>query len=138
MNLTAPLQVERLYDAPINKVWDFITKQEYLTKWLMPGNFTAVEGFDYHFDYEASEDHPAGQIFGKILEVEEPNFIKFSWNYYKLKQSTIVSFILKETEGGVLFSVEHEGFMEGETVEFESFTEGWKRHMLQIDDLIEK
>ncbi|MFY0599632.1 MAG: SRPBCC domain-containing protein [Cyclobacteriaceae bacterium] len=134
MNALPPIQVERRYQRPIQEVWEIVTNQKYLTQWLMPGNFEPTVGKEYRFDCEPDDDCP-DYVFGEVLSVNEPSEIRFTWKSSHICNTTIVSFILEETEGEVVFKIEHEGFVEQDTATYKQHIEGWAHHQSSIEKL---
>jgi len=135
MNLEPPIQVTRVYQVPILTVWEMVTRQENLAKWLMPGNFKPEVGFQYFFQAKPQGDEWDGKIFGEVLEVDKPNHIKFTWNTTRLNKKTVVTFKLEETTDGVLFKIEHGGFSQIDHLEYQKHTKGWTHHLTSIENL---
>ncbi|MGB0390546.1 MAG: SRPBCC family protein [Salibacteraceae bacterium] len=138
MEILSPIQVEKKYQAPVEKVWEIITTQKYLSQWLMPGNFKAEVGHRYEFlcSPPEGEENWDGKVYGVVLEVNSPNSISFTWCNSRLKQDTLVRFILTETESGVLFKVLHEGFGKEDSHEYELHDMGWLHHLAQIESAL--
>jgi uncharacterized protein YndB with AHSA1/START domain len=90
-----------LIDAPIQKVWNHVSTAEGIGTWFMPSDFEAKVGHEFHIQ------SPFGPSPCKVLEIDEPHLIKFSWD----TDGWVVSFILKEV---------------GETTEFTVIHGGWK------------
>jgi uncharacterized protein YndB with AHSA1/START domain len=89
-----------LLEAPIQKVWKQVASAEGIEAWFMPNNFTPEEGstFTLHTPFGAS---PC-----KVLTIEEPNKLSFTWD----KDGWIVSFLLKEIDGKTEFTLVHDGW----------------------------
>nr|WP_106781731.1 SRPBCC domain-containing protein [Lysinibacillus timonensis] len=93
--------------APIEKVWSYISTAEGIAEWFMPSDFKLEEGFEFTIQ------SPFGPSPCKVIEVNEPNTIKFKWD----TDGWIVTFQLKEVETGTEFTVIHSGWKEvGEIV----------------------
>jgi len=136
MNRLPPIETKRLYKSSIKNVWENVTSQKKLALWLMPGNFKAEVGHQYYFQcYPASQEWN-GKVLGEVLEVNEPNFIKFTWRTDHFKEDTIVSFSLTETEDGVLLEIKHEGFSKSDIVDYEKHVTGWDRHLTSLEKVI--
>lgn len=133
MAVKIPINVERYYQCPIEKVWATVTEQQHLAQWLMPGNFKAEKGHQYFFQCTLEEHGWDGKIFGEVLEVKEPYFIRFSWNTGELLKSTIVTFSLEETDQGIRFKIKHEGFAEEDHERHTDHTEGWIEHLTLLE-----
>lgn len=129
-----PIQIERFYNRPIQEVWEIVTDQKHLAKWLMPGNFEPIVGKQYQFNCQPEEEC-ADYVYGEVLNVLPPNSIKFTWNSKHLHNTTVVSFLLEETKGGVTFKIEHEGFAKQDAMACEKHTVGWAHHLNQIEKI---
>lgn len=75
----------RAFDAPIELVWDVLTKPEHVSRWFAP--FTCVMkecsidlrvGGDYH-EVFVTEDGSECSFRGTYLELERPNRIVQTW-----------------------------------------------------------
>ena len=133
MSVKPPIRVERYYQCPIEKVWETVTKQQYLALWLMPGNFKAEKGHQYFFQCSLDEHGWDGKIFGEVLEVKAPYLIRFSWNTQELHKSTIVTFRLEETDQGIRFSIAHDGFAKADQASHAAHAEGWMEHIIALE-----
>jgi uncharacterized protein YndB with AHSA1/START domain len=135
MSVLPPIETKRLYKTPIENVWEHITDQKKLALWLMPGNFKPEVGHQYHFLCYPAEHACKDKVFGEVLEVNAPNFIKFSWKTDHFKEDTLVSFSLNETTDGVLFEITHEGFSQSDIIEYDKHVPGWEHHLSQLEKL---
>ncbi len=97
------LTVEKEYNYPIEKVWKAITNPEAIAKWFIPGDFKPVVGSEYSFENEYTK------VRGKIINLEEPVLMVYSWIKENTEIETIVSWKLKETESGTKLTILHEG-----------------------------
>jgi uncharacterized protein YndB with AHSA1/START domain len=88
--------------APIQKVWNYISTAEGIAEWFMPSDFKAEEGFEFTIQ------SPFGPSPCKVIEVDEPNTIKFAWD----TDGWIATFQLQEVENGTEFTVIHGGWKE--------------------------
>jgi len=135
MNVLSPIETKRLYKSSIQRVWENVTSQKKLALWLMPGNFKPEVGHQYHFQCYPAEHACDDKVFGEVLEVNEPNFIKFTWRTDHFKEDTVVSFSLNETEGGVLFEIKHEGFSKSDIAEYDKHVPGWEHHLSLLEKI---
>ncbi|WP_077622627.1 SRPBCC family protein [Sediminibacillus massiliensis] len=93
-------------DAPIQKVWEAVSTAEGIEAWFMPNDFEPVEGHDFHVQ------SPFGPSPCKVLKIEEPNHLAFSWD----TEGWIVTFLLKDLDGKTEFTLIHGGWQEPDTV----------------------
>lgn len=89
-----------VYNAPIQKVWEFVSTSEGIAAWFMPNNFQAIVGHEFNLQT------PYGTSPCKVLEVDEPNRISFTWD----TDGWVVSFILKELDEKTEFTLIHGGW----------------------------
>lgn len=87
-------------NAPINKVWLAASTSEGLANWLMPNDLQAKVGNEFTLQTQF------GPVACKVLELDAPNRISFSWDDF----GWIISFELKQLEGKTQFTVIHSGW----------------------------
>lgn len=95
-----------IFNAPIQKVWETVSTADGIASWFMPNDFKPEVGHQFHLQ------SPFGPSPCKVLEIEEPNKIVFSWD----TDGWIVSFILKDLGDQTEFTLIHGGWKEDETV----------------------
>ncbi|WP_339149017.1 MULTISPECIES: SRPBCC domain-containing protein [unclassified Sutcliffiella] len=95
-----------IFEAPIQKVWAKVSTSEGIALWFMPNDFEAREGHEFHVQ------SPFGPSPCKVLEVDEPNKISFSWD----TDGWIVSFLLKDLGEKTEFTLIHGGWKSPDTV----------------------
>ena len=95
-----------IFEAPIQKVWAMVSTSEGIALWFMPNDFEAKEGHEFHVQ------SPFGPSPCKVLEVDEPNKISFSWD----TDGWIVSFLLKDLGEKTEFTLIHGGWKSPDTV----------------------
>lgn len=94
-----------IFEAPIQKVWAKVSTSEGIALWFMPNDFEAREGHEFHVQ------SPFGPSPCKVLEVDEPNKISFSWD----TDGWVVSFLLKDLGGKTEFTLIHGGWKSPDT-----------------------
>ncbi|WP_417897758.1 SRPBCC domain-containing protein [Bacillus haimaensis] len=95
-----------IFEAPIQKVWATVSTSEGIALWFMPNDFEAREGHEFHVQ------SPFGPSPCKVLEVDEPNKISFSWD----TDGWVVSFLLKDLGEKTEFTLIHGGWKSPDTV----------------------
>ncbi|AXN38382.1 SRPBCC domain-containing protein [Peribacillus butanolivorans] len=95
-----------ILEAPIQKVWDTVSTAEGIASWFMPNDFQPKVGHEFHVQ------SPFGPSPCKVLEIDAPHRISFSWD----TDGWIVSFILKELDGKTEFTLIHGGWKEPDTI----------------------
>ncbi|MDM5334403.1 SRPBCC domain-containing protein [Ureibacillus composti] len=95
-----------LVNAPIQKVWNYVSTAEGIASWFMPNDFKLEEGFEFHIQ------SPFGPSPCKVLEIDKPNRLSFQWD----TDGWVVTFILKEVGDQTEFTLIHGGWKEGEEI----------------------
>jgi len=103
--------IKRKYKHPVDKVWRAITSKRALSEWLMETNdFEVSVGTRFQF-----RTTPRGKFDGiincQVLEVNDPERIRYSWRAKGMTQPTIVTWHLRElTRDQTLLTLTHDGF----------------------------
>ncbi|WP_338471424.1 SRPBCC domain-containing protein [Niallia sp. XMNu-256] len=87
-------------NAPIQKVWEKVSTSEGISAWFMQNDFEPKVGHEFHVQ------SPFGPSPCKVLEIDEPNLIKFSWD----TDGWVVSLILKDLGDQTEFTLIHGGW----------------------------
>lgn len=118
---------EVLFNHPIEKVWDAITKADEISTWFIPADFKAEKGYKYTFTSLPNEKG-CTVISGEVKNAI-PYLLIYTWIVAEMKTETTVTWELKTTSEGTKLVLEHSGIAnyEGETAVamFESFNGGW-------------
>ncbi len=102
--------VEHTYPYPIDKVWEALTEPAALRDWLMPGDFKPVVGHTVEFRCEPRPGFD-GMVHVKVLHVDKPRTLSYSWAMSQFPKPTIVTFTLRPLpDGGTHLRLEHTGF----------------------------
>lgn len=110
------VQIERILPGPIERVFDYLSKPEYLEKWLMPALVEHELGGRIQYCSEPIPEHVAGPaknkadqclIRGTITGFEAPRLIAYTWNELSHEVATEVRFELKQIGDEVQLTVTH-------------------------------
>ncbi len=114
------LVIERVFDAPLELVFETWTKPEHLVKWWGPNDFTLPYceldfrvGGRYRFCMRSpqGEDH---WVWGDYQEIQPPERLAFSWNREDgeglVWNSTVVQLTFADQEGKTLFRLQQSLF----------------------------
>jgi uncharacterized protein YndB with AHSA1/START domain len=103
------INIERFYPHSIEQVWNAISTKEALSEWLMPTDFELEKGFEFSF---RTKPQPGfnGIVKCRVIDVEVPRVLSYSWQGGPLKKPTIVRFELKPENGGTMLYFTHSGF----------------------------
>lgn len=105
------IQIKRVYKHPAEKVWTALTSPDALADWLMKTvDFKLEVGTTFQF-----EDKPQGGWDGivhcKILSLDQPHSISYSWQASGMKNPTTVNWQIKEiAPNETLLTLSHNGF----------------------------
>jgi uncharacterized protein YndB with AHSA1/START domain len=89
-----------VFNAPIQKVWETVSTSEGIGSWFMPNDFQPVVGHEFHLQ------SPFGPSPCKVIEIDEPNKIVFTWD----TAGWVVSFNFKELDDKTEFTLIHGGW----------------------------
>jgi len=100
--------VERLFNAPVSKVWKAITDVEEMRNWYFNLElFKAETGFKFQF--LAGTDSKKYLHFCEVTEVIKERKLTYSWRYDGNPGNSFVTFELFEQGGKTLLRLTHEG-----------------------------
>ena len=95
-----------IVEAPIQKVWDYVSTAEGISAWFMPNNFQAQVGFEFIIE------SPFGPSPCKVLEIDEPYKLSFQWD----TDGWFITFLLKENGSQTEFTLIHGGWKEANSI----------------------
>lgn len=126
---TTPLIIERIYDTPIQKVWDAITNKEQMKEWYFDlKEFKAEKGFKFQF---TSQDEDLIYMHAcEVVDCDRLQRISYTWTYSGLIGCSLLTWeLFIEPDGRTRLKLTHTGlanFPQGvPNFSLESFTEGW-------------
>ncbi|MCB0382296.1 MAG: SRPBCC domain-containing protein, partial [Psychroserpens sp.] len=118
---------EKVFNHPIDKVWDAISKAEDISIWFLQADFKAEKGYQYTFNSQPNEKG-CTTIHGTVKEAN-PYVLVYTWIVANTEVETTVTWTLKTVPEGTKLHLEHSGISNyaGDTAidMFESFEGGW-------------
>jgi len=124
------LIVERVYPAPIERVWKAITDKDQMKAWYFQlEEFKAEQGFKFQFT--GGDDKVQYLHECEVLVVEAPHKLSYSWTYpeHNTGYSVVTWELFKEGENSTRLKLTHEGLdsFPSTNPNFapESFSQGW-------------
>ena len=133
---TAPIIVEKTYNAPVEKVWKAITDKNEMKQWYFDiPDFKAEVGFEFQFYGEGKTGEKFLHLC-KITDVVKDKKLRHSWRYDGYEGDSFVTFELFDEGGKTRLKLTHEGletFPKTATDDFSksNFEEGWT-HIINI------
>ncbi|MGN6212100.1 SRPBCC family protein [Parafilimonas sp.] len=121
--------VEKLYNAPVEQVWNALTDKEEMRKWYFNvSDFKPEKGFEFSFAGQGSKGEEYVHAC-KVLEVIPNKKLQYSWVYKGYPGYSVVTFELFEEGNTTRLKLTHEGlesFAEnGPDFAITSFNGGW-------------
>ncbi|MES1046201.1 SRPBCC domain-containing protein [Heyndrickxia oleronia] len=126
-----------IIQSPIQKVWETVTTSEGIASWFMPNDFELKLGHEFHVQ------SPFGPSPCKVLEIDAPNRLTFSWD----TDGWFVTFILKDLGDKTEFTLIHGGWKEADAIVpkagekasiiRENMNQGWAGIVNKLRKLIE-
>lgn len=95
-----------IIQSPIQKVWETVATSEGIAAWFMPNDFELQLGHEFHVQ------SPFGPSPCKVLEIDAPNRLTFSWD----TDGWFVTFILKDLGDKTEFTLIHGGWKEADAI----------------------
>lgn len=129
------LRFERLLPGPIERVFDYLTKSEYLSTWLasVSGDWRKGGEITLAFTLGAQDDCSDGLCTSKVLDYEPPRLLSYSWREVDEtgheRPASIVRFELSEQGDGVRLVLTHRKLAPGEMA---GFGAGWDSHLCYL------
>jgi uncharacterized protein YndB with AHSA1/START domain len=124
-----PLVVERVYQAPIEKVWQAITDNACMKQWYFNlAEFKPEVGFEFTFTEGSGNSVYTHHC--KVTEVVPGSKLSYSWQYETVEGLSFVTFeLFPESEGQTRLKLTHTGLetFRTDNPDFarESFLGGW-------------
>ncbi len=123
------IAIERLFDAPIEIVWQALTEKDLMQKWYFNiAAFKPEEGFKFQFTGGPSPE----KQYLHLCEVKEAvvqKKLSYSWRYDKYDGISLVTFELFGQGSKTLLKLTHSGIdsfpHENKDFAIGNFVEGW-------------
>lgn len=124
-----PVIIERVYNAPIDKVWKALTDNDEIKQWYFQlKEFKPEVGFKFQFTGGA-DNGPQYLHLCEITELIEDRKIAYTWRYDGLPGNSEVSWELFEQGDKTLLKLTHTGLesfaANGTDFAKTSFNAGW-------------
>lgn len=124
-----PVVIEKHYPVAVDRVWKALTDKEQMKQWYFdPDAFRPEVGFSFSFP---GQGHKGEKYLHRcvITEVTPHQLLQYSWAYESHPGYSLVTFRLKEENGGTTLTLTHHGLdsFPANNPDFAvtSFTAGW-------------
>ena len=125
---TEPFVIERIFNAPVHKVWKAITDKEDMKQWYFDiAAFKPEVGFE--FEFTGSKDDVNYLHKCKITEVVPGKKLTYSWKYAGFEGMSYVTWELFDEGDKTRLKLTHEGLetfpQNNPDFARENFVQGW-------------
>lgn len=137
-----PFVIERVFDAPIGKVWKAITDKEDMKKWYfdIPA-FKPELGAEFQFGGKNKTGDRYYVHLCKITEIVPGKKLKYSWRYEGYPGMTYVTFELFEEGNKTRLKLTHEGLetfpADNKDLAKGNFVTGWTNILSSLKKFME-
>ena len=140
-----PIVVEKLYNAPVKKVWGALTDKDEMKIWYFDlEEFKAEPGFNFQFTGGPSPEKQYLHLC-EVVDVIPTKRLTYSWRYDGYPGNSFVTFELNEQDNKTLLKLTHEGIesfpADNPDFDIKNFQAGWHdiintslRHYLEGKD----
>ncbi|HXB95626.1 MAG TPA: SRPBCC family protein [Puia sp.] len=124
----APFVIERVFDAPVERVWQALTRKEEIKRWSFDiADFEPVEG--YEFTFFGDREGRRKVHFCRVTEVICEQKLSYSWRYENIIGITHVTWELFAEGDKTRLRLTHEGLEKlqhaGPDYARQNFQAGW-------------
>jgi uncharacterized protein YndB with AHSA1/START domain len=125
---TQPIVVEKVINAPVNRVWKAITDKSQMKQWYFDiAAFEPKKGFEFQFEAGAKDQRKFTHLC-KILDVVENKKLEHTWSYKGEEGMSVVTWELTDMGGKTKVKLTHTGletFPQNEDFKRSNFEGGW-------------
>ncbi len=140
----AELRIDRTLNAPIERVFEFVTKPEHLVKWWGPEGMSLP---DHSLDFTqtgpwhsvmANADGQQFTVSGQVTSVDRPNSVGFTWAWHDDKgkrgnESCVMITLSAKADGTTAFSLNHQQLPDDESAQ--NHNQGWTSSLRKLEAL---
>ncbi len=119
----AGIRKTRIFNFPIDDVWEALTDPELMAEWLMPNDFKAEIAHEFTFRTKPAPGFD-GIVHCKVLKLDIPNEFEITWQGGGA--DTVLNIKLDDLDGRTRLTLRHDGFnLPGNLVPFMFLRIGW-------------
>jgi uncharacterized protein YndB with AHSA1/START domain len=119
------VRFERRFDAPVEELWDALTRPERLARWLAPGSIGSGVESEVRLDFG-----PGGIVTGRVLRWEPPTVVEYEWRFAGEPES-VVRFELSPAGEGTDLVLDHRALAAEHAT---GYSAGWHAHLASLAD----
>jgi uncharacterized protein YndB with AHSA1/START domain len=139
--MTKTIHHQFFFPHPPEVVWEYLTKAELISQWLMENDFKPIIGHQFQF---RSRPVPAisfdGIVYCTVLEIIPFKKLSYSWKCGpgdgKITLDSIVIWTLDPKDNGTELLLENSGFEEANFAIYSAMNEGWLKNIHRIAEQI--
>jgi uncharacterized protein YndB with AHSA1/START domain len=124
---TQPFVIERVYAAPVQKVWEAITVNEKMKQWYFDlADFKPEVGFE--FEFTGGDEKQQFLHLCRVTKVIDGKLIAYTWRYDGYEGESEVTWELFPEGEGTRLKLTHSGletFPKLDSFKKENFAMGW-------------
>lgn len=124
-----PVIVEKLFNAPVDKVWNALTNKQQMKEWYFDvDDFKPEKDFEFSFTGQGRKGEQYIHLC-KVLEVVPYKKLQYSWQYKERLGYSVVTFELFDEDDKTRLKLTHTGVesfaVNGPDFTRDSFNGGW-------------
>ena len=77
--MTGTIRLQRVYDAPVDVLWELCATRDGLAGWLMPNDFEPVVGHRFTFTDTPRPPLYDGIVGCRVLDLDPPRLLRLAW-----------------------------------------------------------
>ena len=137
------IQHKLFFTHPPEVVWEYLTKAELISQWLMENDFLPIVGHDFRFRTRPLPNFDFdGILYCKVLEIVPYKKLSYSWKGGpgggKITMDSVVLWTLDPKEGGTELWLRHSGFKELVNLGiYSAMDTGWLKNMQKIAEFLD-
>ncbi len=139
--MTKAIRHQFFFAHPPEIVWEYLTKSELISQWLMDNNFVLIVGHDFQFRATPMPDFQFdGVVYCKVLEIIPLKKLAYSWKSGpgagKIALDSVVEWTLQTAENGTELLLVHSGFKEADFTMRDMVNGGWQKNVHKIISIL--
>jgi len=138
-----PLVLERRFAVPIDLVFDYVSKSEFLLQWWGPEGLTCTGDLDLsrpgQWDSTMSSPNGSFRVSGQVTKVARPNLVAFTWGWHdetgkRGHESHVMIELEAEGDGATKFTLTHRDLADEESKA--NHNDGWTSSLRKLEAVL--